>query len=307
MSSMVSQSFRSGIVAVVGRPNVGKSSLMNSLLEYKLSIVSAKPQTTRDNIQGLYNDDQCQILFVDTPGIHRPEHKLGERLVDRALSQIGDADLVLFVITFEDRPFWSENRRIIEVLRETKTPLLLAVNKIDLHGSKERILPLIEEFSRELPFAAVVPVSARRGINRDLLLEEIVSRLPEGAPLYPDDMITDRSERFIAAEVIREKAIALTDQEVPHSVAVDIEEYKSPDEYPDRDHLLIRATIYVERDGQKAILLGKKGEKMKAIGSAARQTLTELTGHPVYLDLWVKVHKGWRNSECQLKQLGYGE
>ncbi len=299
--------FRSGVAAVIGRPNVGKSSLMNALLDYKLSIVTAKPQTTRDNILGVWNGDNSQVLFVDTPGIHRPIHKLGRRLVDRALSMLDEADLILYVVTIDDRPDQTENSRIIRLLKETKTPVLLVINKVDLPGSRSKILAVIDGFQKALLLEEALPVSAREGINRQKLLDQVVQRMPVAPPLYPDDVITDRTERFIAQEVIREKLMELTEQEVPHSVAVEVEEYKSPAEFPQRKDLFIRATIYVERQGQKAIVLGNKGEKIKALGAAARQTLEELTGFKVFLDLWVKINKGWRDSERELKKLGYGE
>ena len=298
--------FHSGTVAVIGRPNAGKSSLLNKILDYKLSIVSAKPQTTRDNILGLYNSDHSQILFIDTPGIHKPVNKLGERLVERAASELEDADVILFVITIDDRPELSENARIIRLLSEcSHAPILLAVNKVDLPGSRSKILSVIDMFTKVLTVADVVPVSARNGINISKLLKVLETLLPQGEPLYPDDMLTDRPERFIVQEIIREKVISCTEEEVPHSVAVEIEEYKSPDEYPERKDLFVRATIYVERDGQKAIILGKKGEKIRTIGTAARKVIEEMTGYKTFLELWVKVSKGWRDSESELKKLGY--
>ena len=298
--------FHSGAVAVIGRPNAGKSSLLNRILDYKLSIVSAKPQTTRDNILGLYNSERSQILFVDTPGIHKPVNKLGERLVERAVSELEEADVILFVVTIDDRPGLSENARIIDLLKKCPhVPVLLVVNKVDLPGAREKILPVIDAFTKALKVADVVPVSAKSGINISKLLEVLETLLPQGEPLYPDDMLTDRPERFIVQEIIREKVISCTEEEVPHSVAVEIEEYKSPAEYPERKDLLVRATIYVERDGQKAIILGKKGEKIKAIGTAARKVIEEMTGYKTFLELWVKVSKGWRDSESELKKLGY--
>ncbi len=297
--------FHSGIVAVIGRPNVGKSSLLNRILKYKLSIVTAMPQTTRDNILGLYNDSKSQILFLDTPGIHRPLNKLGERLNTRAISELENADLVLYVVTIDDSPSGRENARIISVLSSFKMPVVLAVNKIDLPGSKSKILSVIKAFAEKLPFADVLPVSAHDGTNCETLVRVLAEHLPFGAPLYPDDMITDRSERFIAQEIIREKAIIATEEEVPHSIAVEIDEYKSPDEFSSQKDLFIRATIYVERPGQRAIILGHGGEKIKEIGTAARKTLEELTGHKVFLELWVKLNRGWRDSESELKKLGY--
>jgi len=298
--------FRSGVVAVIGRPNVGKSSLINKILDYKLSIVSAKPQTTRDNILGLYNSDSAQILFVDTPGIHKPLNKLGEKLVERAVSEIDEADIILFVITIDDSPTQGQNARIIRFLSENpSTPVVLAVNKVDMPGAKGKILAVIDQFTKALKIAEVMPVSARQGINIQELTVLLETMLPEAPPLYPDDMLTDRSERFITQEIIREKIISLTQEEVPHSVAVEIEEYKSPDEYPERKDLFIRATIYVNRPGQKNIILGKKGEKIKIIGIEARKTIEEITGHKVFLELWVKVNNGWIDSESELKKLGY--
>lgn len=298
--------FHSGCVAVIGRPNVGKSSLLNSILRYKLSIVSPQPQTTRDAILGLYNGEKSQIVFVDTPGIHRPRNKLGEKLVERAVSKLDEADVILYVVTIDDSTEQRENAHIIETLAEYGgIPVVLAVNKVDLPGSKSKILPLIRAFSEKLALADAVPVSARSDINIHTLIDLLERHLPAGAPLYPDDMLTDRSERFIAQELIRESIIRGTEEEIPHSVAVEIDEYKSPDEYPQRKDLLIRATVYVEREGQKAIVLGRKGEKIKSMGIEARKALEALTGHKVYLELWVKVNRGWRDSEAELKKLGY--
>jgi len=302
----VQTKFRAGVVAVIGRPNVGKSSLLNRILKYKLSIVSAKPQTTRDNILGLYNGAASQILFVDTPGIHAPLNKLGECLVERAVSGLEDANVALYVVTIDDHPEQSENGHILKVLRDYPgIPVVLAVNKVDLPGSRNKILSLIDRFTKKIKLCDAVPVSAKDGTNSEVLVKTLENLLPAAPPLYPDDMITDRTERFIAQELIREKIISFTDEEVPHSVAVEIEEFKSPDEYPERRDLFIRATVYVEREGQRAIILGRKGEKIKSIGTAARKALEEMTGHKTYLELWVKVNKGWRDSEKELKRLGY--
>ena len=297
--------FRSGVVAVIGQPNVGKSSLLNKILKYKLSIVSAKPQTTRDNILGLYNSEKSQILFVDTPGIHKPHNKLGEKLVERAVSELDEADVVLYMVSVDAKADSPAEKRIIGALSKCSVPIVLAVNKVDLPGSRARILPLIASFNDKLTLKDVMPVSARDGTNCDALVGLITSLLPPGVPMFPDDMLTDRTERFIAQEVIREKVIAATEEEVPHSVAVEIDEYKSPDEFPERKNLLIRATIYVEREGQRLIVLGRKGEKIKSIGIAARKAIEELTGHKVFLELWVKVNREWRDSESELRRLGY--
>ena len=209
-------------------------------------------------------------------------------------------------MTIDDRPEQSENDRILKVLRDYPgIPVVLAVNKVDLPGSRSKILPLIDRFTKKMKLRDIVPVSAKDGTNDEVLVKTLESLLPVAAPLYPDDMITDRTERFIAQELIREKVIACTDEEVPHSIAVEIEEFKSPDEYPERRDLFIRATVYVEREGQRAIILGRKGEKIKSIGTAARKALEEMTGHKTYLELWVKVNKGWRDSDKELKRLGY--
>jgi len=304
--------FNAGNVVLAGRPNVGKSSLINKLLDYKVSIVSEKPQTTRNVIRCVYNGDGFQIVFADTPGIHLPKHKLGRALVDAALESLEEADLVCYVVEAEDRTIGPEDEEIIAVLRTVRTPLLLVVNKCDVvlerKGGGEAALAAVRPlYEARLPLRGAVFVSARMGKGLDALVGAIRPHLPEGPPFYDDDILVDRPEKFIAAEIIREKALLLTHREVPHSVAVEIEEYKSPDEYPERDVLFIRATLYVEREGQKRIVIGDAGARLKEIGRRARMDIETLAGHKVYLDLWVKVRKDWRQSDADLRMLGIEE
>lgn len=294
--------FKSGMVAFVGRPNVGKSSLVNLLLDYPLSIVTPKPQTTRDAILGLYNDSDCQLLMMDTPGIHKPEHQLGHRLVERAEAVLQDADLVLYLVAADDRSSHPAHQRILELLRHHHKKVILVLNKIDLPGAKAKVLETMADFHEQLPDAELVPISVAKNENLDRLIQTMKDLTPEGLPLYPEDQLTDRSERFMASEIIRAVAMEGTAEEVPHSLAVQIDEYKSPDEYPDLEKLQVRATVFVERQGQKTILLGK----IRTIRIMAQRRLRDATGWPVALDLWVKVSKGWRNSQKDLKRLGYG-
>ncbi|MDD2206572.1 MAG: GTPase Era [Aminobacterium sp.] len=303
---MEEMDFKFGIVPIVGRPNVGKSSLLNAILTYKVSIVSEKPQTTRNAIHGIYNEPGLQIVFTDTPGIHKPRHKLGEALVTAAIRSLENADLILYVVEAEDSKLSPEDERIVDILKEVTTPILLVINKADrVQESKKRLNKVISIFQEMLPFAEVLGVSAKKGYNIERLVQTIKKRLPEGFPWYDEEVLTDSPERFLAGEIIREKVLRLTHEEVPHSLAVEIEEYKSPDEYPERDVLYIRANLVVERDGQKTIIIGKKGRKIKEIGSYARADLEKMTGHKVFLDLWVKVRPGWRQSESELRRMGY--
>lgn len=297
--------YRSGVVSVVGRPNVGKSSLINAFLRCKATIVSSKPQTTRDNIRCILNSEKGQIVFLDTPGIHKPLHKLGESLVKRAGESLMDSDLVLYVVEASDCGITPQDRHIVHMLKDIPTPVVMAINKADLLGSKKaKLLPLMDSYRKALNPKDLWPLSAKFKINLEGLLDLIYSWLPEGPPIYEEDVWIDRPSRFLAEELIREKILAFTDQEVPHSAAVEIQEYKSKDEY-ERPDTYIKAFIYVERDGQKAIILGSKGDRIKRIGTEARKGLEELLGGKVYLDLWVKVKKDWRNSDSELRRLGY--
>ena len=297
-----------GVVPIVGRPNVGKSSLLNNILAYKVSIVSEKPQTTRNAIHGIYNEPEMQIVFTDTPGIHRPRHRLGEALVKAAVRSLENADLILYVVEVDDISISPEDDRIIEILQEVSTPIFLVVNKIDqVQQSERRLMAVASLFKEKLPIVGALGVSAKKGYNIDKLVQILKDKLPAGFPWYDEEILTDRPERFLAGEIIREKVLLLTHEEVPHSVAVEVEEYKSPDEYPERDVLYIRANLVVEREGQKTILIGKKGSKIKKIGSFARSDIETMTGHRVFLDLWIKVRPAWRKSEGELWRMGYIE
>ncbi|HPE64722.1 MAG TPA: GTPase Era [Synergistales bacterium] len=304
--------FHAGNVVLAGRPNVGKSSLVNRLLDYKVSIVSEKPQTTRNVIRCVYNGEDFQIIFSDTPGIHLPKHKLGRTLVDAAVESLEEADLVCYVVEAEDRTVAPEDEEILSVLGKVRTPVLLVVNKCDVvldrKGGGEAALAAVRSiYEARISLCGVVFVSARMGRGLDTLIAAIRPHLPEGPPFYDEDILVDRPEKFIAAEIIREKVLLMTHREVPHSVAVEIEEYKSPDEYPERDVLFIRATLYVEREGQKRIVIGDSGARLKEIGRRARMDIETLTGHKVYLDLWIKVRKDWRQSDADLRMLGIQE
>ncbi|AVX30448.1 GTP-binding protein Era [Carboxydocella thermautotrophica] len=294
--------FRSGFVAIVGRPNVGKSTLMNSVVGEKVAIMSDKPQTTRNKIRCIYTTDSAQVIFVDTPGIHKPKHRLGEVLNQAALSTLKEVDAILFVVEATAQP-GPGDEFIIEHLVKVNTPVLLVVNKIDQLPDKQAVLPIIEAYRDLLPFAEIVPVSALYRDNLDRLVEVLFNYLPEGPMYYPPDMVTDHPERFIVAEIIREKILHLTRDEVPHSVAVEVEEMKERSS----NLVYVRANIYVERESQKGIIVGHQGRMLKQVGQLARQDLENLLGSKLYLDLWVKVKKDWRNREQILRQFGYRE
>ncbi len=291
--------FRSGFVAVVGRPNVGKSTLLNSLLGQKVAIVSDKPQTTRNKIQCVLTTERAQIVFLDTPGIHKPLHKLGEYMVETALSALNEVDVVLWLV--EMGSWTGADDHILRELAPVKQPIILVANKADLVSTAERTA-FMELARTKRQFADVVAVSALTGENLGGLVDLLIGFLPEGPKYYPDDWLTDHPERFVFAEFIREEILKHTEEEVPHSVAVDVEEVK---EDPDKNLVRIRATIYVERDSQKGIIIGKNGSMLKAIGSGARRQIEGLLGVQVYLDLWVKVKKDWRNKPGALREFGY--
>ena len=297
--------FRSGVAILAGRPNVGKSTLVNRIVEYKASIVSDKPQTTRNNIRCIYNGDGFQVVFIDTPGIHLPKHALGRALVEAAAGSLEEGDVVCYVVEAGDRDMSPEDEEIGARLEKAALPVLLVVNKCD--GAKNSVSRAISLYSARIPLSGTAAVSARTGEGIPGLLSLIARHLPEGPPIYAEDIVVDRPEKFIAAEIIREKLLRLTHEEVPHSAAVDIEEYKSPDEYPERDVLFIRATIYVEREGQRRIIIGDKGARIREAGRLARLDIEALTGHKVYLDLWIKVRPDWRRSERDLRMLGIKE
>lgn len=295
------ENFRSGFVALVGRPNVGKSTLLNKMVGQKVAIMSDKPQTTRHKIHSVLSRNDAQIVFLDTPGIHKPRHKLGEYMVDVALGALKEVDVVLFLVEATGPP-GTGDQYIAEQLKGIKTPVFLMINKIDL-VKKEEVLGLINSYKDLLPFAEVIPVSALVGENVNRLIDTIIGYLPEGPQYYPADMITDRPERFIMAEIIREKVLQLTSEEVPHSVAVVVEQIQERN----NGVVALNAVIFTERDSQKAILIGKGGTMLKEVGRRAREEIENLLGSKVYLELWVKVKKDWRNKMADLRNFGFTE
>ena len=296
LSSMNEEkAFKSGFISIIGRPNVGKSTLLNALLGEKIAIISDKPQTTRNRILGIVNKPGAQIVCMDTPGIHKPMHKMNEFMVQTALRTYNEVDVILMLV--EATTAGSGDQFIIETLAKVKTPVFLLINKIDLI-EKERLLPLIQEYSKLYNFAEIIPISALRN-DLSSLLDAILRYLPQGPHYFPDDQLTDQPERFVVAELIREKVFALTKEEIPYSTAVAIEEMK---EEPDITR--IHAVIMVERDSQKGILIGKSGSMLKQIGILARQDAEKLLGTKIFLKLYVKVNKGWRENERLLKNFG---
>lgn len=289
-----------GFAAMVGRPNVGKSTLTNSLIGEKIAIMSDRPQTTRNKIMCILNTDNAQIMFLDTPGIHKPHHKLGEYMVRTAESTLQEVDVILFVVDAAEKRGPGEDY-ILELLRKVRTPVILVVNKIDKLQDKSKLFKIMDEYSRLYQFAAIVPVSALNDGEFPGLVSEITKLLPEGPAYFPDDVLTDQPERVIAAEMIREKVLRLTRDEIPHSVAVEVEEFKERED----ESVYIRATIFVERNSQKGIVIGAKGSLLKKIGQQARTDIENLLYCKVFLDLWVKVKPDWRNQDKALKQFGY--
>ncbi|MDY6029133.1 MAG: GTPase Era [Acidaminococcaceae bacterium] len=289
-----------GFAAMVGRPNVGKSTLTNSLIGEKIAIMSDRPQTTRNKIMCVMNTDNAQIMFLDTPGIHKPQHKLGEYMVNTAEKTLQEVDVILFVVDVNEKRGAGDNY-ILELLRRIKTPVILVANKIDKLADKANLFPILEDYAKEYDFAAIMPISAKTDRDFGELTAEIIKHLPEGPAYFEEDVLTDQPMRDIAAELIREKILRLTRDEVPHSVAVEIDEFKERSE----DNIYIRATIFVERESQKGIIIGAKGALLKRIGREARVDIEALTGCSVYLELWVKVNSDWRNKDKALKQLGY--
>ncbi|MES5112690.1 GTPase Era [Lactobacillus gasseri] len=290
--------YKSGFVALIGRPNVGKSTLLNFLVGQKVAIMSPQPQTTRNKISGIYTDDQEQIVFIDTPGIHKPKNKLDDFMDKSSYSALDEVDVVLFMV--EPEPAGKGDQYIAELLKKIKKPVFLVINKIDkVHPDK--LLSIIDSYKNLGDFAEIVPISASQGNNVSELIKTIAKNLPEGPQFYDADQLTDRPEYFIVAELIREQVLKLTHEEVPHATAVVVDRM--------RDHeggkLQIEATIYVERPGQKGIIIGKKGQMLKQIGIAARQEIEALLGEKVNLRLWVKIQKNWRSDPAFLKSIGY--
>lgn len=295
----MSAPFRSGFVSLIGRPNAGKSTLLNALVGQKVAIVADKPQTTRTSIQGVRTLPGAQIVFADTPGIHKADSAINKRLMESVRASLDERDLLVFVADAA-RHFGEDDRRAVDLARKGGVPVLLALNKIDLVKEKAKLLPVIEQYKEIFDFAAYLPVSAARGQGLQELLDAIVERLPEGPAYFPEDYVTDQPERFLASELVREKALLATREEVPHSIAVAIDRW---DETPRITR--IYATIRVERDGQKAIVIGAGGSMLKRIGTLARQEMERLFGRKIYLELFVRVEPDWRNNPVFLKALDW--
>jgi GTP-binding protein Era len=291
--------FRCGYISIVGRPNVGKSTLLNHILQQKISITSRKPQTTRHNIVGIKTVEDAQFIYVDTPGLH----KGGERAMNRYLNRAAttamlDVDAIVFVI--EALKWTDEDQQVLDKLRHAKTPVILAVNKVDQVKDKDALLPFLADLSQKMKFAEVIPLSALRGKNLEILEQTVKSYLPESVPFYDEDQITDRSERFLAAEIIREKLTRRLGQELPYGISVEVEKFEEEGRL-----YRIHAVIWVERKGQKAIVIGKSGAMLKSIGKDARLDMEKLFDRKVFLELWVKVKEGWSDDERALRSLGY--
>jgi len=292
------KNFRSGYVSIIGRPNVGKSTLLNSILGEKVAIVTTKPQTTRNRIIGIKTLPGAQIIFIDTPGIHKPRHKLGEAMVKTALEALNEVDIILFMV--EPRSPEKEDLSVIEMLKKVRSPVFLLINKIDTI-KKTDLLPLIDHFKNLYSFNEIIPFSALTQDGMSLLMKRIFDYMPSGPKYYPDEFITDQIERFMVSEIIREKVMEMTEEEVPYSVAVEIAEWKERED----GLVVISGNIYVEREGQKGIIIGKRGAMLKSIGSAARIDIERLLNTKVFLELWVKVKKDWRNNKTTMRELGY--
>ena len=292
---------RCGYIAIVGRPNVGKSTLLNNILGMKLSITSRKPQTTRHQILGVKTTGKVQSIYVDTPGIHQRRGTAINKYMNRAATSVlNDVDIILLVV--QANQWTEEDQMIIEKLQTVKCPVVLVVNKIDKLDDKKKLLPLIKELSARYEFTEIIPISALNGMNIEILEEKLAPLLPENDHIYSDDQITDRSMRFLASEIIREKLIRELGQELPYTSAVVIDKYEEAETI-----VHIHATIYVESAGQKSIIIGKKGARLKSIGTNARKDISKMVDSKVYLNLWVKVREGWSNDEQALRGLGYGE
>lgn len=289
--------FKFGYVALIGKPNVGKSTLLNTILGEKISIVSDKPQTTRNRIIGIKNLPESQIIFIDTPGIHRPRHKLGEFMIRQSNEAMEMVDLIVLMVEPEQPK--DIDLSIISKLKKFKKPVILVINKID-KVSKQSLLPLLDTYKDIFPFKELIPISALKADGIDKFIERISFYLPYSQKLYPDDMITDQAERFIVAELIREKIMKYTEEEIPYCVAVDIERWEESEKI-----ITIGTNIYVEREGQKIIIIGKKGERLKKIATEARLEIERFLGIKVFLEVWVKVRKKWRQRDMLLKSLGY--
>lgn len=296
------QTHKSGFISIIGRPNVGKSTFLNRVIGQKIAIMSDKPQTTRNKVQGVLTTDDAQLIFIDTPGIHKPKHKLGDFMMKVAQNTLKEVDIVLFMVNAEEG-YGRGEEFIIEKFKSVKTPIFLVINKIDqIHP--EKLITIIDSYKEKHEFAEVVPISALEGNNVETLLTQIKKYLPEGPQFYPADQVTDHPERFIVSELIREKALHLTREEIPHSLAVVIEKMERLE---NKDVVHVMATVIVERDSQKGIIIGKQGSMLKEIGKRARIDIENLLGSKVFLELWVKVQKDWRNKMTQLRDFGFRE
>lgn len=294
--------FKSGFVAILGRPNVGKSTFLNRVMGQKIAIMSNKAQTTRNKIMGIYTTETEQIVFIDTPGIHKPKTALGDFMVESAYSTLREVDTVLFMVPADEKRGKGDDM-IIERLKEAKVPVILVINKIDkVHP--DQLLEQINDFRDQMDFKEIIPISALQGNNVDRLLTVLTENLEEGFQYFPEDQITDHPERFLVSEMIREKILTLTEQEVPHSVAVVVDSMKRD---PETDKIHIQATIMVERNSQKGIIIGKHGAMLKKIGTLARRDIEIMLGDKVYLETWVKVKKNWRDKKLDLADFGYNE
>jgi GTP-binding protein Era len=290
--------FKAGFAAILGRPNAGKSTLVNRLVGQKVAIVSPKPQTTRNRIQGIVNREGAQIVLIDTPGIHKPENELGRQMMEEVRQALQALDVLLLIVDAK-ADFGGGDRFALEMVKNAKAPAILLLNKVDA-VAKERLLPLIEHYSKEHEFVEIIPISALTGDGLEIVLNEIIKRLPENPPYFPPEQYTDQPERFLASEIVREKAIVASRQEVPYAIAVLVDSFEEGAKL-----IRIRATIYVERDGQKGILIGKGGAMLKKIGTEARLELEELLGTKIYLGLYVKVLEDWRDRPALVRQLDW--
>ncbi|MFH1778953.1 MAG: GTPase Era [Candidatus Omnitrophota bacterium] len=292
--------FKSGYVAIIGKPNVGKSAVLNYLVGEKVAIVTEKPETTRDKILGILTREDVQVVFVDTPGIHKPRNLLGKHMTRIAKESLLEVDLIVFILDITSG-ITNEDEIIFNLLKDARKPAILLINKVDL-VSKSLALPLIDEASKIYEFKEIIPTSATKGDNMDVLLKKVIEYLPQGPKYFSDEQLTDKTERFLVGELIREKALELTWEEIPHSIAVLVEEFK---ERPKKKLIYIRATIFIERHSQKKIVIGHKGQMLKNIGEAARKNIEDFLKKRIYLDLWVKVNENWRKDPQALKMLGY--
>ena len=298
------EGFKSGFISIIGRPNVGKSTFLNRVIGQKIAIMSDKPQTTRNKVQGVLTLDESQMIFIDTPGIHKPKHKLGDFMLKVAKNTLREVDVIIFMVNATE-PRGKGDEFIIDLLENNTTPVFLVINKID-QVHPDELISIIESYKDKYNFAEIVPISALQGNNVERLLETIQNYLPEGPQYYPADQVTDHPERFIISELIREKVLHLTREEIPHSIAVVIDKIKK-EEDTEKDMIRVMATIIVERDSQKGIVIGKRGSLLKEVGTKARHDIEMLLGTKVFLELWVKVQKDWRNKSTHLRDYGFRE